>query len=88
MTITFESIPLHGINPSDLAQLLYYIEYRERDMWYYGNKEQFEKRHEKLKDLIGWAVEYAYSDGVKLPKAIKRNANGNNSDETHNSVDN
>ena len=51
MAILFDSIPLNGVTPADLSQLLSYIEHRERDMWYYGNREQFEKRHEKLKKV-------------------------------------
>ena len=41
MAMLFDSIPLNGITPADLSQLLSYIEHREIDMWYYGNKEQF-----------------------------------------------
>jgi len=37
---------------TEWQQLLSYIEDRERDGWYYGNKAQFEKRHEHIKSVI------------------------------------
>lgn len=33
------------LKKTELEQLLYYCEVRDRETWYYGNKEQFEKRH-------------------------------------------
>ena len=38
-----------GLRLSHFRQLLSYIEHQERDGWYYGNKEQFMKRHEDLR---------------------------------------
>lgn len=35
-----------------LHQLIAYMEDREDKGWYYGNKEQFEKRHKELKEWI------------------------------------
>jgi hypothetical protein len=35
-----------------LQQLLSYVHDREREGWYYGNKEQFEKRHEQIKTAL------------------------------------
>ena len=37
---------------SHIEQLLAYVLERERDNWYYGNKKQFEKRHEEIKNLL------------------------------------
>jgi len=34
--------------PAELNQLLEYCFERERSIWYYGNKEQFEKRHKSI----------------------------------------
>jgi len=43
------------IKPLRLAhfnQILTYLEDREQDEWYYGNKKQFNKRHEEIR---AWA---------------------------------
>ena len=37
---------------AELNQLLSYIENRDREGWYYGNKEQFENRHRVIKQKI------------------------------------
>lgn len=67
MTIIFESLSLKGLRPAHLRQLLTYIEDVEEQGWYTGPKDQFEKRHQELKQWINEAVKYAYSEGVKLP---------------------
>ena len=40
------------LTKTELEQLLSYVEDREREGWYYGNKEQFEKRHANIKKEI------------------------------------
>ena len=67
MSTLFESIELAGLRKAHLQQLLWYLEERERDYWYVGGREQFDKRHEELKAWLKAAVEYAYSDGVVMP---------------------
>ena len=37
---------------TEIEQLLSYCEHREREMWYYGNREYFEKRHESIKEKL------------------------------------
>ena len=34
---------------TEIYQLIYYCREREKENWYYGNKEQFEKRHADIK---------------------------------------
>jgi hypothetical protein len=68
MAVIFESLDLKGIRPAHLKQLLSYIESRDKTGWYYGPKDQFEKRHTDLKNWIQDAVNYATSEGVKMPK--------------------
>jgi hypothetical protein len=68
MAVIFESLSLKGLRRTHLEQLLAYIEHRERDGWYYGNKEQFEKRHTELKGWITNAVVYANQEDVRMPK--------------------
>jgi hypothetical protein len=52
MAIVLESLPLKGLRKTHLWQLLTYIEAREEEGWYSGNREQFEKRHQDLKRWI------------------------------------
>lgn len=42
---------------AELGQLLSYSEARDREEWYYGNKEQFEKRHFEIQTKIERALE-------------------------------
>ena len=48
MATVFEDVSIKGLRPAHFTQLLEYINEREKECWYYGNKEQFEKRHEAL----------------------------------------
>jgi hypothetical protein len=68
MATVFESLSLKGLRPAHLRQLLTYIEDVEEQGWYTAPKDQFEKRHQELKQWINDAVDYAYSEGVTLPK--------------------
>jgi ABC-type amino acid transport substrate-binding protein len=71
MATVFESIPLNGLRKAHLNQLLWNLNQQECTGVYYGNYEQFMKRQEELIELITWARDYAYEDGVVLPKRIK-----------------
>ena len=66
MATVFEELSLKGLRLAHLRQLQAYIEHRGIDG--YGNKKQFEKRHDDLSVWIGRAVEYAESEGVKMPE--------------------
>lgn len=52
-----KKIALKGLRLSHLRQLQAYIYDRDETGWYYGNKEQFEKRHTDLKTWIDNAIE-------------------------------
>lgn len=71
MSVVFESIPLHGLRKAHIEQLLWNLNQQEQTGTYYRPYEQFIKRQEELIDLITWARDYAYSEGVVLPKKIK-----------------
>ena len=71
MSVVFESIPLHGLRKAHIEQLLWNLNQQEHTGTYYRPYEQFIKRQEELIDLITWARDYAYSEGVVLPKKIK-----------------
>jgi hypothetical protein len=70
MSVVKDSLPIpQGWSRAYLAQLLSYVEHRDLSNdygWYYGNKNQFEKRHEAIKEWLQQQVEYAYSEGVVL----------------------
>ena len=71
MATTFESISLQGIGVAHLTQLLNYVYDWEETKYYYGNEKQFEKRHNEIKKWLENAVDYALSEGVKMPKEKK-----------------
>lgn len=48
MAYTVDSISIHGLRKSHLRQLVSYIRARDREGWYYGQREQFERRHADL----------------------------------------
>ena len=72
MAEMFDRMELTGLRKAHLQQLLSYAEERDREGWYIGNRERFEKRHNELKEWLKAAVEYAYSEGVVMPGDRKR----------------
>ncbi len=68
MSTVFESLSLKGLRKAHLEQLLCYINYRQNDGCYYGNKEQYEKKEMELKKWIRDAIVYAENPNVKFPK--------------------
>lgn len=68
MATVFDEINIRGLRKTHLEQLYSYLEWAERDGTYYGNKEQFIKRHIKLKRWLKNAVDYANEEGVIIPK--------------------
>ena len=43
---------ISGLRTTHFDQLMAYLEEREKEMWYYGPKDQFEKRHKELREWI------------------------------------
>jgi hypothetical protein len=66
MAIVFDCVDIRGLRPTHFSQLLVYLE--DRKYGYYGNKEQFEKRHDDLKKWLEGIISYAKKDGVVIPK--------------------
>ena len=64
MATVFESLSLEGIRLAHLRQLYSYICMRDETGWYYGPRDQFEKRHNDLLKWIDNAVTYGSSEGV------------------------
>lgn len=71
MATTFEELSLKGIRAADLQVLHNLIIDKQEDCRYYGHREQYYARLDRLEKWIGQAVDYAYSEGVKMPKANK-----------------
>ena len=70
MSTLVESIILsHGMKKADFKQLLGYIyEFDEDESGtYWGNKEQFYKRHDRLVDLFEGFEAYIRANDIKLP---------------------
>lgn len=40
------------LRKTHFVQLLYHLEVRDREEWYYGNRKHFEKRDEELKEWV------------------------------------
>jgi len=68
MATVFNEVSICGLRVTHLKQLLAYVEDRENSGWYYGNKKQFEQRHEELKRWIEAIINYANNEGVVIPK--------------------
>lgn len=52
MATIVDRLPINGMRKTHLKQLAYYIRKRNREGWYYGRRDQFNKRH---KDLLEFA---------------------------------
>ena len=68
MSTVFENIDLRGIRRADLRQLLEILEVQIESGIYWGNRQQFQERNERLMKWLKGAVDYAYSEGVKMPR--------------------
>lgn len=68
MATVFESIDLQGIRRADLRQLLEILKDHEKSGVYWGNELEFRERNCRLTEWLESAVNYAYSDGVKMPR--------------------
>jgi len=68
MATVFNEVEICGLRVAHFKQLLAYIEDRDRSDWHYGNKEQFEQRHEDLWEWVEAIINYANKEGVVIPK--------------------
>ena len=68
MAFTFDQVDITGLRATHFEQLLSYLENREREDWYYGNKKQFDQRHDDLRKWLEGIQEVATSEGAKIPK--------------------
>lgn len=55
-----------------LEQLQVYVHTRDETEWYYGNKEQFEKRHQKLLEWVDREIQARDRPRATKPKLNER----------------
>jgi hypothetical protein len=67
MTTVIDSVSIHGMRRTHFEQMLAYLEARDRSEWYYGNRMQFEVRHEQLRTWLEVIIETLEGD-VKVAK--------------------
>lgn len=67
MTV-IDSISIEGLRRAHFTQLYSYLEARDREEWYYGNRDQFERRHRELLDWIEGVIVYLSQDDVRIKK--------------------
>lgn len=71
MAITFDSVNIEGLRLTHLEQLYNYLQNAETDGFYYGNKEQFLKRHGELKKWLEGVIEKASNSEYVIPRRRK-----------------
>ena len=69
MAHTVDSISIRGLRKAHLRQLATYIRKRDREGWYYGPREQFERRHADLLKLADRIEAIANDEDARLPNA-------------------
>lgn len=64
-----DSISIKGLRKAHLRQLVIYIRDRDKNGWYYGNKEQFDQRHADLLRLADRLEAIANDNDAVIPNA-------------------
>jgi len=67
MAYVIEGLPLAGLRKAHLRQLACYIRNRDTEGWYYGPRDQFERRHRDLLRLADRCDEIADDADARLP---------------------
>ena len=68
MAIIFDEVSIRGLRLIHFRQLLDYLEARERDGWFIGDRKQYEQRHTDLKNWLNEIIDYASHEGIVIPK--------------------
>lgn len=68
MSVVCDSISIVGLRKTHFEQLLSYVESRDEQGWYYGNKLYFEARHEDLKVWLQNVIDTISQEGTVIPK--------------------
>ena len=72
MEHTIDSISICGLRKAHLRQLVSYIRDRDREGWYYGPRDQFERRHVDLLALADRIEAIANDTAARLPNNKKQ----------------
>ncbi len=64
MTV-IDSVPIDGLTRQDFTQLAYYIDEGRRNGYWYGRKDYFDKRHEKLSEWVDMVLTYTAGEKIK-----------------------
>ena len=72
MATVFDRLSLKGIRRADLRHLRCILEGHIESGVYWGNKAESYARNERLINWVRDAEEYAYSDGVLMPRKNKQ----------------
>jgi len=68
MAIVFDNVSITGLRATHFEQLIELLEEREEEGIYYGNKEQYMKRHKEIKAWLSGIVLTARDSDFKIPK--------------------
>lgn len=68
MSNVIDSISIEGLRRSHFTQLQSYLEERDIEKWYYGDRKQFERRHQELLDWLESVIVYLSQEGVRIKK--------------------
>jgi hypothetical protein len=66
MAIQIDSLDITGLRKTHFNQLREYIHMRDSEGWYYGPREQFEKRHNDLLEWIENVCELVNQNDIKI----------------------
>jgi len=66
--IIFDSVDIRGMNICHFNQLLGYTRIVDYSGEYWGNRTNFDKRHEEIRTWILNIIKHAEEDGVVIPK--------------------
>jgi hypothetical protein len=67
MAHTVDSISIRGLRKTHLLQLVRYIQNRDNEGWYYGQRDQFERRHADLLALADRIKAIVNDPDARLP---------------------
>lgn len=67
MAYQLDSISLRGLRKAHLKQLVAYIRGHRKEGWFYGNRAQFQRRHQDLLRFAERLEALAGNPDVKMP---------------------
>ena len=67
MATTLSEVSIKGLRKAHFTQLFSYIAEREREMWHFGNRKQFEKRHDELVKWVEGIIEVVNDKNNIIP---------------------